>query len=250
MCFAVAEPTPSPQPAHNAAADQGEGARNEDPHPVRVAVWWRRTCVSSDESDWQQRLLPLGASSSPPRYPAVCVASHPPTHPRSGLDNAGKTTILKRFNGEDTSSISPTLGFNIQTLEHRGYKLNIWDVGGQATIRAYWRNYFEATDGLVWVVDCADAARLGDCGAALGALLGQEKLAGASLLILANKQDLPGALGPDGVARALGLGGPAFEGRHWAIVCCSAVMGDGLVSGMDWLVDDVAGKGGAPPPVG
>lgn len=37
-----------------------------------------------------------------------------------GLDNAGKTTILKKFNGEDIDTISPTLGFNIKTLEHRG----------------------------------------------------------------------------------------------------------------------------------
>jgi ADP-ribosylation factor-like protein 2 len=80
-----------------------------------------------------------------------------------GLDNAGKTTILKKFNGEDISTISPTLGFNIKTLEHRGYKLNVWDVGGQQTIRSYWRNYFEQTDGLVWVVDSADARRLQDC---------------------------------------------------------------------------------------
>lgn len=33
-----------------------------------------------------------------------------------GLDNAGKTTILKKFNGEDIDKISPTLGFNIKTL--------------------------------------------------------------------------------------------------------------------------------------
>lgn len=38
----------------------------------------------------------------------------------SGLDNAGKTTILKRFNGEPIDTISPTLGFNIKTLEHNG----------------------------------------------------------------------------------------------------------------------------------
>jgi ADP-ribosylation factor-like protein 2 len=37
-----------------------------------------------------------------------------------GLDNAGKTTILKKFTGEDVSTISPTLGFNIKTLEHKG----------------------------------------------------------------------------------------------------------------------------------
>ena len=60
-----------------------------------------------------------------------------------GLDNAGKTTILKKFNGEDIDKISPTLGFNIKTLEYEGYKLNFWDVGGQTTIRSYWRNYFE-----------------------------------------------------------------------------------------------------------
>ena len=33
-----------------------------------------------------------------------------------GLDNAGKTTILKKFNGEDIDTISPTLGFNIKVV--------------------------------------------------------------------------------------------------------------------------------------
>uniref|UniRef100_A0A5F9CZC3 ADP ribosylation factor like GTPase 2 n=1 Tax=Oryctolagus cuniculus TaxID=9986 RepID=A0A5F9CZC3_RABIT len=75
---------------------------------------------------------------------------------RSGLDNAGKTTILKKFNGEDVDTISPTLGFNIKTLEHRGFKLNIWDVGGQKSLRSYWRNYFESTDGLIWVETGSD----------------------------------------------------------------------------------------------
>jgi ADP-ribosylation factor-like protein 2 len=36
------------------------------------------------------------------------------------LDNAGKTTVVKKFMGEDTSQISPTLGFNISTLELEG----------------------------------------------------------------------------------------------------------------------------------
>lgn len=54
-----------------------------------------------------------------------------------GLDNAGKTTILKKFNGEDITEIAPTLGFNIKTLEHRGFQLNIWDVGGQKSLRCW-----------------------------------------------------------------------------------------------------------------
>lgn len=54
------------------------------------------------------------------------------------------------------------------------FKLNIWDVGGQKSLRSYWRNYFESTDGLVWVVDSADRLRLEDCRKELSALLLEE----------------------------------------------------------------------------
>ena len=74
-------------------------------------------------------------------------------------------------------------------------------------------------------------------------LLEQEKLAGASLLILANKQDVRGALDAEEIAEALGLRvGSVFENRHWSIRGCSAVTGEGLVEGMDWMVDDVANR--------
>ncbi len=77
-----------------------------------------------------------------------------------GLDNAGKTTFLKRLNGEDTAEVAPTLGFNICSFAHGQFGLSFWDVGGQKSLRAFWRNYFEETDGLIWVVDSADQARL------------------------------------------------------------------------------------------
>mmetsp|Transcript_3836 Transcript_3836/g.5772 ORF Transcript_3836/g.5772 Transcript_3836/m.5772 type:complete len:188 (-) Transcript_3836:24-587(-) len=160
-----------------------------------------------------------------------------------GLDNAGKTTILRKFCGEDIDKIEPTLGFNIKTLEHRSYKLNVWDVGGQRTIRAYWRNYFEQTDGLIWVVDSSDRARLETCRDELFSLLDQEKLAGASLLIFANKQDIAGALTSEEIAEVLELKtNQSFAKRHWSILACSAVTGDGLVDGMDWMTDDIANR--------
>lgn len=164
-----------------------------------------------------------------------------------GLDNAGKTTLLRRLTAEPIDTIAPTLGFNIKTLEHKSYRLNIWDVGGQKTIRAYWRNYFEQTDGVIWVVDSADRARLEMCKMELETILRQEKLAGASLLILANKQDVRGALGAEEIARALGLEAEAGEGgifknRHVSIRGCSAVSGEGLVEGVDWMVEDISGR--------
>ena len=156
-----------------------------------------------------------------------------------GLDNAGKTTVIKKFMGEDVNTISPTLGFNIVSLDHRNYKLNVWDVGGQQTIRSYWRNYYEQTDGIVWVVDSADTRRLQLCRDELHALLKEEKLAGASLLIFANKQDLDGALSLEQIAQVLELD-KISTNRHHHLEVCSAITGDGLLAGVDWLVTDVS----------
>lgn len=125
-------------------------------------------------------------------------------------------------------------------MEYKGYKLNIWDVGGQTTIRAYWRNYFETTEGLIWVVDSSDTLRLEDCRRELHKLLGEEKLAGASLLIFANKQDIPGALPASEIEAALQL--KDLGGRAWRIQGCSAVKGTGLADGVSWMVDEVANR--------
>lgn len=85
-----------------------------------------------------------------------------------GLDNAGKTTLLKQLASEEVTQVSPwslfliylhklkyplqvtpTAGFNIKSVAAEGVKLNVWDIGGQSKIRPYWKNYFDNTDVLV-----------------------------------------------------------------------------------------------------
>ena len=39
------------------------------------------------------------------------------------MDNAGKTTIVKRLFDEDINTVSPTLGFSVRTLEFDGFVL-------------------------------------------------------------------------------------------------------------------------------
>jgi len=159
-----------------------------------------------------------------------------------GLDCAGKSTVLKNLLGEDLFDVSPTLGFDIRSfswlLENNNeLSLNVWDVGGQETIRAYWRNYFEETDGLVWVVDSADRHRLELCAQTLHQVLHEERLLGASLLILANKQDLIGA---STLAEIESIIQPQTLGaRHVAIMACSAMTGQGVRQGFHWLVSDI-----------
>jgi len=116
-----------------------------------------------------------------------------------GLDNSGKTTILKKLSDEDISQIQPTQGFNIKSLMHDGFKLNVWDIGGQKSIRPYWRNYYDQTDALIYVIDSADRRRMEETGVELQQLLDEEKLSSVPLLVMANKQDLINALGADEV---------------------------------------------------
>lgn len=154
-----------------------------------------------------------------------------------GLDNAGKTTILKRLSEEDITTITPTQGFNIKSLSRDGFNLKIWDIGGQRSIRPYWRNYFESTDALIYVIDSADTKRLGEAGTELDAILDEEKLAAVPLMVFANKQDLLGAATAAEVAEQLNLGG--IRDRAWQIQACSAVDGVGLQEGMEWVMRQV-----------
>lgn len=157
-----------------------------------------------------------------------------------GLNNAGKTTVLKRINGEDISQIAPTLGFNIKSLIHRGYTLNIWDIGGQKTLRPYWQNYFERTDVLLWVVDAVDERRMGDCRHELHDLLQEERLMGASLLVFANKSDVEGAMSVEDIQQALQL--DLIKSHAWKIQSCSAKTGENLLQGFDWVTKEVSNR--------
>uniref|UniRef100_A0A3Q3B3I6 ARF like GTPase 3 n=1 Tax=Kryptolebias marmoratus TaxID=37003 RepID=A0A3Q3B3I6_KRYMA len=137
-----------------------------------------------------------------------------------GLDNAGKTTLLKQLAAEDVSHVTPTQGFNIKTVQSEGFKLNVWDIGGQRKIRPYWRNYFENTD----VLELAE-------------LLEEEKLAAVPLLIFANKQDLMTATPPSELAESLNL--HTVRDRMWQVQACSALTVEGVQEGMTWVCRNI-----------
>ena len=106
-------------------------------------------------------------------------------------------------------------------------------MGGQKAIRPYWRNYFENTDYLIFVVDSSDRRRIEETGIELQSLIEESKLAGVDVLVLANKQDLVHAMPADEIATALNL--HSIRDRHWQIQGCSAKSGDGIQKGLDWI---------------
>ena len=152
-----------------------------------------------------------------------------------GLDAAGKTTVLYKLKLNEAVQTIPTIGFNVENLKYKNLDLTVWDVGGQDKIRTLWKHYFAGTDALLFVVDSADPERLALARAELHRLLGDDALRGAPLVVFANKQDLPGALGAAELAGKLGMGDLGRGERRWWIQACCATTGDGLHAGLDWL---------------
>lgn len=108
------------------------------------------------------------------------------------------------------------------------------DLGGQTSLRPYWRCYYANTAAVVFVIDSTDIERLSTAAEELSAMLNEEELREASLLVFANKQDQPGAKGAGEISETLRLG--ELRDRNWSIVACSAIDGSGVTEGMDWLV--------------
>ena len=62
--------------------------------------------------------------------------------------------------GEVVTTI-PTIGFNVEQVTYKNLKFQVWDLGGQTSIRPYWRCYYSNTDAIIYVVDSADRDRMG-----------------------------------------------------------------------------------------
>lgn len=149
-----------------------------------------------------------------------------------GLDGAGKTTILYNLKMGEVVRTIPTIGFNVESVEYKRLKFNVWDVGGQHKIRILWRHYYQNADALIFVVDSTDDERIEEAAEEIQKMLLEEELKNCSILVMANKQDLSGAMAPSEIAKKLRLEGVK---RNWIVQGTSATTGQGLKEGLDWV---------------
>ena len=152
-----------------------------------------------------------------------------------GLDSAGKTTILYKLKLNEVVTTIPTIGFNVDEVTVKNLTMTIWDVGGQTKIRPLWQYYFENNDAVIYAVDSADQQRLEEAREELFSVLSDDRLRDCALLVLANKQDLPGAATVAQVTEALQL--RKLRQRNWFVQGTCAVNGHGLTEGFTWLAD-------------
>ncbi|PWA47773.1 ADP-ribosylation factor 1 [Artemisia annua] len=157
-----------------------------------------------------------------------------------GLDDSGKTTILFKLKLGDFVATVPTIGFNVEALEYKNIRFTVWDVGGQDTIRPLWKHYYRNTHALIFVVDSHNKRRIYQARNELHRLLHEDELRDATILVFANKQDLPNAMHVSEVVDKLKL--HSISQHRWHIQSTSATTGQGLYEGLTWLTSNIPNK--------
>jgi len=117
-----------------------------------------------------------------------------------GLDNAGKTTALYKLSLGEVVLTQPTVGSNVESIQHENLRFEAWDLGGwptprallfhspphpvrlarfarlsawalkpqpwsvvsggQTGMRSVWGTYYRSTDAVILMVDSTDRARI------------------------------------------------------------------------------------------
>ncbi|KAK6151190.1 hypothetical protein DH2020_016122 [Rehmannia glutinosa] len=131
-----------------------------------------------------------------------------------GLDAAGKTTILYKLKLGEIVTTIPTIG----TSSFHSYLCCVcaFDMKIKNYIRPLWRHYFQNTQGLIFVVDSNDRERVSEARDELHRMLSEDELRDATLLVFANKQDLPNAMNVPEITDKLGL--HSLRQRRWYVI--------------------------------
>mmetsp|Transcript_23304 Transcript_23304/g.65048 ORF Transcript_23304/g.65048 Transcript_23304/m.65048 type:complete len:203 (-) Transcript_23304:179-787(-) len=151
-----------------------------------------------------------------------------------GLDAAGKTTILYKIRFGEVVQTTPTPGFNVETIDYKNLRMTVWDLGGQEKMRRnLWRQFYMGTQAIIFVLDSSDRDRIEDALEELQQMVRAEELRQATVLVYANKQDLPHALTAEDLRERLHH--VALGNRQWTVQPTCAVTGEGVLEGLDWL---------------
>ncbi|XP_066283301.1 ADP-ribosylation factor-like protein 13B [Branchiostoma lanceolatum] len=163
-----------------------------------------------------------------------------------GLDNAGKTSTIKVVSGESPEGVSATVGFSPQEFKLGRYDITTMDLGGGKGIRGIWHRYYAEAHGSVFVVDASDRARFDEARTVLEDFLGDPRISGKPVLVLANKQDVEGAADENDVCSVLYLEQMVNKYRcPCKIELSSTAAGFGkkvdpnISTGFRWLLDQI-----------
>lgn len=172
-----------------------------------------------------------------------------------GLDNAGKTCLLEKFKtvhkptykAQPPEKISSTVGLNVGRVDIGSLRLVFWDLGGQLDLQCLWEKYYKEVHGVIYVIDSTDKERLRDSKDAFDQMVEDRSLQGVPLLVLANKQDVEGALTIPEIKAVFNESAPKLGVRDCKVQNVSAITGQNIKAALEWMSNSVERNHARPP---
>ena len=150
---------------------------------------------------------------------------------------AGKTTFMYKMKQGEIITTTPSIGFNVENVSYKGLTFEMWDLGGGYNIEPLWKQYFDVSHCIIFMVDSENPEIIDKEREMLQKLMGEKDYKKKLFLIMANKQDLPRAMSVAEITEKLCLN--EFSNRTWHIQPTSVINGEGLNESMDWIIDNL-----------
>ncbi|GKU08794.1 adp-ribosylation factor [Fusarium langsethiae] len=128
-----------------------------------------------------------------------------------GLPSAGKTAIIHKLSRGQKPTLPLTDTVNTTYFFQGSQQYWIFDYTGDERVRGIWKNLLFGREAIVFVLDSTYRENTKETREALWRVLREEMLGPQPVLILANKQDSP------------------------RVMATSAITGEGLVVGLEWM---------------
>ncbi len=154
----------------------------------------------------------------------------------TGLDSAGKTTMISFLQNGTFMEHAPTMGKELSQIEVQGIRINVMDMGGQKDFRSLWIGEASTAECVIFMIDAFARERFNEARDELWKLSSIFKK--KPLIILANKYDLQNVASIGEIIEALNLKDlPSFE-----VLPISCKTGYGIVKAFMKIYYKLTGK--------
>lgn len=151
-----------------------------------------------------------------------------------GVQDSGKSTILKKLDEKHITLQIPTIGVTIEKLEYKNFSIRCIDVIDRRIRMLPYMDYlYDNIHCIIYVVDCSNRRSLEFSVESFQRLIGNREMSEYPIVILANKQDVANSLTTKEILREFEI--KYITNRKVFIQGFSSLSDEGIHEILEWI---------------